>query len=334
MCRSSKHLMCLMAATMLFGCAQDRSSNDTEIASRRPQASGSNLPENLTVKHLQNAIRIHPQVISGGQPDGAEAFRELKSLGVRTIISVDGARPDAATAKEFGLRYVHLPHGYDGIPAQRVQELAKAVRDLPGSVYIHCHHGKHRSPAAAAVACVSIGLMQPESAAGVLKLAGTSENYRGLFHAAESARRLDDAILDRLPVEFREVSPLPALAESMVALDRTHDHLKSIADAGWKSPPDHPDLDPAHEALLLREHFTELLRTDAVRTKPDRFRTLLSESEAASRDFEASLRAWQRSVRSPPPPPSITASFSRVTRNCTACHREFRDVPLNEKAAR
>ena len=34
-------------------------------------------------------------------------------------------------AKKYGMRYVHLPHGYDGIPEERIAELAKAVRDLP-----------------------------------------------------------------------------------------------------------------------------------------------------------------------------------------------------------
>jgi protein tyrosine/serine phosphatase len=70
------------------------------------------------------------------------------------------------------------------VPAERAAELAKAVRDLPGPIYIHCHHGKHRSPAAAAVACVAAGLLAPERAPAVLKEAGTSPNYRGLFASA------------------------------------------------------------------------------------------------------------------------------------------------------
>ena len=104
---------------------------------------------------LPNAYRLHPRVISGGQPEGEQAFARLKELGVKTVISVDGARPEVELARKYGLRYVHLPHGYDGVPDERASELAKAVRDLPGPVYIHCHHGKHRSPAAATVACVA-----------------------------------------------------------------------------------------------------------------------------------------------------------------------------------
>ena len=100
-------------------------------------------------------------------------------------------------------------HGYDGIPQERARELAKAVRDLEGPIYIHCHHGKHRSPAAATVACVSAGLIEPSAALSVLRTAGTSENYRGLYRSAESARKLDDALLDALQAEFPETAKLP-----------------------------------------------------------------------------------------------------------------------------
>jgi len=73
----------------------------------------------LPAKHLPNAYRLHEKVISGGQPEGAEAFAELRALGVKTIVSVDGAKPDVELARTYGLRYVHLPIGYNGVPAER-----------------------------------------------------------------------------------------------------------------------------------------------------------------------------------------------------------------------
>lgn len=291
-------------------------------------------PQKLSASHLHNAYRIHAKVISGGQPDGEAGFRELRELGVKTVISVDGARPDVVLAKNHGLRYVHLPHGYDGISQQRVKELAKAVRDLDGPIYIHCHHGKHRSPTAAVVACVSVGFVQPSAARDVLQMAGTSENYRGLYESAEAARRLDDALLDQLQVEYRETVDLPALAAGMVSLEATHDHIKAMAAAGWRSPTHHPDLDPAHEALLLREHFTELLRIERVRREPQRFQQLLRDSEAASAELENALYAWNAAENDSPPPPQINEAFERVSHNCTACHRAFRDVPSRKKQKR
>jgi protein tyrosine phosphatase (PTP) superfamily phosphohydrolase (DUF442 family) len=288
-------------------------------------------PERLETVHLPNALRIHAKVISGGQPAGDAGFRELVALGVKTIISVDGAKPDVALAKKHGLRYVHLPHGYDGIPESRVKDLAKAVRDLPGPIYIHCHHGKHRSPAASSVACVSAGLIDPTLAVTVLKSAGTSENYRGLYASARDARKLDDQLLDALAVEFPENARIPPLAEAMVALEHTHDDLKSVAAAGWKMPPDHPDLEPAHEALLMREHYMELLRAEAAKRQPTGFQRLLLEGEATAVELEQSLTTWQAAGYAGEAPAEIPAAFKRLEANCTACHKAYRDVPLSEK---
>ncbi len=288
-------------------------------------------PQKLATQHLPNAWQIHEKVISGGQPHGEEGFRELSELGVKTVITVDGATPDVATAKKYGMRYVHLPHSYDGIPTNRAKELAKAVRDLPGPVYIHCHHGKHRSPAAASVACVSAGLLDPSLAVGVLKAAGTSEGYRGLYASARDAKRLEDKLLDELAAEFPETAKIPPMAEAMVAVEHSHDHLKMIAAAGWKPLADHPDLEPAHEALLLREHFTELLRSEAVQRESAGFQKMIRDSEAAGLDLEKALAARKAAGYSGQVPPEIPAAFEVVNKNCTACHKAYRDIPLGEK---
>ncbi len=297
--------------------AQQRSNND----SMRPicailvllavaecvavQASSAAEPTKLQVSHLSNAWQLHPQVICGGLPEGDAAFAELATLGVKTIISVDGATPDVPTATKYGLRYVHLPHGYDGIPECRAKELAKAVRDLPSPIYIHCHLGKHRAPAAATVACVGAGLLEPAAAETVLKTAGTGENYRGLYESARAARPIDRQILNDLPADFPAAAKLPPLAESMVAIEKLHGHLLS-----QPTP---------HDALLLREQFTELLRSE--RSRPERFGALLLDSETAAKDLEAALVAGL----------ATKPALIRLSDDCTACHRQFRDPPLREK---
>lgn len=281
--------------------------------------------EKLDAKYLPNAIRVHPQVISGGLPEGDLAFQEIKSLGVKTVISVDGAKPDVATAKKYGLRYVHLPHGYDGVPEERAKELAKAVRGLPGPIYLHCHHGKHRSPAAAAVACVGANLISHGDAAKLLEIAGTSKSYRGLFQSTESATPLNRALLDELQVDFPEVAKLPAMAEAMVGVEHAHDHLKAIEKAGWKAPADQPALAPDHEALLLRENFTELLRTKEVEAKSKAFQDSMAEAETLSKQLEATLQS------EPVDRKKAAMQLTAISNNCKSCHQVFRDVPLNEK---
>jgi protein tyrosine phosphatase (PTP) superfamily phosphohydrolase (DUF442 family) len=277
---------------------------------------------------LPNVWRIHPRVLSGGQPGGAAGFRALRELGVKTILSVDAARPDVEGAKAFDLRYVHLPHGYDGIPNRRALELAKAIHALEGPIYVHCHHGKHRSPAAAAVGCVAAGLMEPDVARKLLDQAGTSPQYRGLFAAVARARRVEPAVLDALEVEFPETAETPAMAAAMVEIEHRHDHLRQLAANGWRSVPEHPDLAPAHEALLLRELFSELLRNEATLARPASFLALAQHADEQTRALEEALRA-----RSGPHTleqrAAADAAWQRVHQACAACHEQHRDVPLD-----
>ncbi len=304
------------------------------VAEGQPAAKSNPQPvvlKKLPARHLPNALQVHPRVISGGQPEGEAGFAELKSQGIKTVISVDGAKPDVELAKKYGLRYVHLPHGYDGIPEERVEELAKAVRDLPGPIYIHCHHGKHRSPSAASAACVGAGLIEPKDARQVLVVAGTSESYRGLYQAAQNAKRIDDKLLDALEAEFPATAKLPPMAEAMVGVEHANDHLKLFAANKWKPITDQPALEPDHEALLLREHFTELLRTKEIMDKPRRFQELMKEGEAAAADLETAIKDWIAAGRPEKTPNSFPQGMDRIAKNCTACHKQFRDVPLGEK---
>ncbi|WP_417377304.1 hypothetical protein [Gimesia maris] len=287
-----------------------------------------NLPRRLEASHLPNPVQVHATVISGGLPEGDAAFKELGDLGIKTIISVDGMKPDLETAKKYGLRYVHLPHGYDGVPKSRVKELAKAVQSLEGPIYIHCHHGKHRSPAAASVACVAAGLVKPEKAIEILELAGTNKNYVGLYQSARQTRPLPADELSHFSPEFPEVAEVPPMAEAMVDLGHTHEHIKLIAESNWRTPEKHPDLDPAHEALLLREHFTELLRKPEVKTEPEEFKRMLRDSESAARKLETLLSKWQASRGDQTLPAEIPAQAKIISNNCKACHVRFRDVPL------
>lgn len=297
------------------------------VAQKELLAEGPSTPakiEKVAAQHLPNPVRVHEKVISGGLPAGEAAFAELEKLGIKTVISVDGAKPDVALAQNHGMRYVHLPHGYDGVPLARAKELAKAVRDLPGPIYIHCHHGKHRSPAATAVACIGAGLISHDDGSKILKVAGTSEAYRGLFQSTAEAQAFEKKLLDELEADFPAVAKLPAMAGAMVEIEHIHDRLKAIEKAGWKTPADQPALVPDHEALLLREQFTELLRTKELQAKPAKFQALTKEAETLGLALEEALKTGADS-------PEVTRRFAAVSNNCKACHTAFRDVPLREK---
>ncbi|MBC8107779.1 MAG: cytochrome c [Anaerolineae bacterium] len=270
-------------------------------------------------KHLHNAYIVTDQVISGAQPDDDAAFQALRDLGVKTIISVDGAKPNAELAHRYGMRYIHLPIGYDDVPAERGKEIAKAIEEMPGPIYVHCHHGKHRSAAAVAVACVMSGQLKPEQAESVLKTFGTGANYTGLWKAARDARPVGQQSLKSLDVTYVEYTKLSELAASMVAVDQRFDHLKLAQKNGWRAPADHPDIDPPHEALQMQEHFHEMGRLDEIASRPADFRKWLVESDDASRSLHEALKASPISVQ------AADAAFNRVNTSCTACHKAYRD---------
>jgi len=265
---------------------------------------------------LDNAHWLTDSVLCGAQPEGEAAFTELAVLGVKTVISVDGGRPDAAAARRHGIRTVHLPIGYDGVPADRARELAKAILELPGPVYIHCHHGLHRSPAAAAVGCIVAGLMSNEQGVGAMKALGTGAQYLGLWASARDARPAEASALRDLSVEFREAAPIPPLAEAMVGLDEAFERLRRCAEAGWIRPAGHPDLGPSHEALRVRESLAEILRTDDCRSRPQEFRSWMEGARSAAERLEAGLRAGE------PADPLLAA----LRQSCADCHKSYRNV--------
>jgi hypothetical protein len=309
----------LLAALCATGCQPSSSPPDE----RTPVA-----PVAIDAPGLHNVYRVTDKLLSGSAPAGEEGLRSLRELGVRTMISVDGAAPDVELARRHGLRYVHLPIGYNGLPAVQGLRIARAVRDLPGLVYIHCHHGKHRGPAAAAIARLCLEPHCPvEAAVGWLRRAGTDPHYVGLYRSVERLRRPTAEELERVSGDFPEVADVPALAQAMVAVDATWDRLKTLHTAQWKVPPGHSDLDPPHEALQLREHYREALRLRDVERRPQEFRLLLEQAEQAAGDLEAALRPAQKGTVDHL---AAETAFRRSGDACLRCHATFRDLTQPE----
>lgn len=268
---------------------------------------------------VHNVFRLSEKLYSGGVPAGDAAFAALKRLGIRTVLSVDGARPDVARAKRFGIRTVHIPFGYDGCPSPIANRIVRAVRDLPGPIFLHCHHGRHRSPTAAAFARIALDGISNESAVREMERAGTGKGYTGLYGDVRRYRAPTAAELDRTPADFLEVAPTPPMMDTMVQIDQRYVGLSRCRENGWKTPPDHPDLKPSHEALQLRELFTELARTPEVRGKPADYRGWMRASERDAAALERALRAKDLARAS--------LLLNRVGVTCGACHARYRNIP-------
>lgn len=262
---------------------------------------------------LHNLLQLTDRLYSGSEPHGAEGFASLEKLGIKTVVSVDGAKPALELARQHGLRYVHIPIGYDGVPKPAGDSLARLMRDAEGPIYIHCHHGKHRGPSAAAVACVADGAAEGQEALAILKQAGTSPDYPGLWRDVEQyVAPAADATLPDL-VEVAEVDSLVA---AMAQIDRGFDNLKLIWAAKWTTPADHPDLVPEQEALLVQEGFRESIRNlggDA----HEQLKTWLAEAEAAATKLQQALKSGDLAT--------ATAQYQIVEQSCKQCHKAYRD---------
>ena len=255
-------------------------------------------PRDPHLTGLHNVQRWTPRVLSGSSPDGADGFATLRRLGVRTVLSVDGAPPDVELAARHGLRYVHLPVGYDGIAPAQLLRLTKAVRDLPGPVYVHCHHGKHRGPAAVAAALVGLGEMTPGDAVEGMKRSGTDPRYRGLIELPFTLHRPSLADLADAPADFPARTEPADLTQLMVRIDETWDRLKS-------------GRNPGHETVLLQEHYREAARLAGAKRRGEAFVTLFAEAEVSAKQLEAS--------------PHQSETLAASQKLCTQCHAKFRD---------
>ncbi len=281
-------------------------------------------------RRLPNLIKFNDTVYSGGTPDGPDGFDELRSLGIKTVISVDAIPPDAEKARAKGLRYVHLPHGYDGISPTRRLQLSKAVAILDGPIYIHCHHGIHRSPAATAMVCVALGWLKTEQALATLRFAGTSPRYRGLYQSVLDADLLKDEELRDADIEFVERIEVPPMTEKMVCLESLLASLEEKSKSGWKLSGKDADKTAKYQALLLKEHYVEWSREgvseDSVReSNTDAFRRLVEDAEENARRLEHAL------AKAPSRPNEIRKRFEQVKNDCVKCHRQFRDLPRDSQ---
>jgi protein tyrosine phosphatase (PTP) superfamily phosphohydrolase (DUF442 family) len=273
---------------------------------------------------LHNLYLLGTNLYSGSTPEGDAGFEGLAKLGVKTIISVDGAQPEVARAKRFGLRYVHLPHGYDGISWNVQLQLAKAATELEGPFYVHCHHGQHRGPTAAAIICMTKDSWDTGQAEQWLKAAGTATNYSGLYETVRKFKKPPLEQVKALHTEFPEVANVSGLVDSMVQIDNTWDRLKAIRTLQYETSKIHPEAHPPNEAILLWEHFREAQRLpEATKYGYDFIQRLKSAedevqtAEQLLREIAAKPNADLRT--------RLNASFDEIGKSCASCHKDYRN---------
>ncbi len=270
---------------------------------------------------LANVYRMEGsdgRIISGGVPEGDAGFEELRRMGIRTIISVDGASPDVARAAAHGMRYIHIPVTYADVPDPQRMEIAKAIEELPGPIYIHCHHGKHRAAAAAAAVGVTLGFITPDQGVSYMKTAGTSPNYTGLYHCVATAQRATPEELAATPDDFKPVQKARGITGAMVETDEVFEHLSAVRGAGWTVPKNHPDLVPAAEAGRLVDLFRIAGEDPRAQALGPDFMSKLKHAIDVSSQLETSIVEHAPADR-------IEANHKLVAASCEDCHAKYRN---------
>lgn len=275
----------------------------------------SKLPHGEHLPGVDNVLKISSHVVSGSQPHGEEGFKTLKELGVNVIVSVDGAKPDVENAHKYGMRYVHIPIGYDGISDDAQASLKRVMKDFKqDKIFFHCHHGKHRGPAAAAVACREADILSEGEALDFMRSAGTSSDYGGLWKEITEFHPIP--ITTELPM-LVESAEVESLAAAMAKVDRIYDELVLCEKAGWKAPPEHQDLDPTQQALLLQEGLHESGRLLEENQYDAKFRQMLADTESLILIMKKQIESDKSN--------EATASLKKVKAACSACHTDYRN---------
>jgi protein tyrosine phosphatase (PTP) superfamily phosphohydrolase (DUF442 family) len=307
----------LLIFALATGCAQPAASANAnvQLTTEPPPAIGVDKPVERPGAH--NIVTYADGLICGGAPEGETGLRSLAAMGVRTVISVDGSLPDVGTAQKLGMRYVHLPISYSGCSDERALELAQAVANLPGPFYVHCHHGKHRSAGALAVAALMTGRMTQEQVLERMKVSGTSPDYQGLWALARNTKLAAADQLKADPATFPAICKPNGTVAIMTEIDLVNDNLKAVQKAKWQVPVDHPDLVPAHESQRLLDLHEQLHGDPGSAAKPAQFLEILDRATRSVRALDAAVRAGDATA--------AEREFGVVAKSCKECHKTYRD---------
>ena len=298
----------LALAACDYAAVESADTETTQVSLEQPSVQ-SFAPLPMEHEHLARLLQISPDIYSGAQPKTDDAFRSLKELGIKTIVSVDAARPNEEAALAEGLRYIHIPIGYDAIPEAASLAYAQLMREVELPVFIHCHHGRQRGPAASAIALRASTGCSSEAALAVLHAAGTSKKYEGLWRDVEA---WTPSVIDAEPVVLSALHELPAFTVKMAGIDRTWDSIKQLREEDWESV----SLVPQTQLLLQQlqdcagqipaEHIQDLKLHRGLEDVVSFAEGLQRAAEALDKD-------------------SLEESYSDLRASCNDCHADYRN---------
>lgn len=267
-------LVCLVSLSLIVPCSLQADDSTHELQ-RVP-----------SIAHFQ---QVSPKLYCGAQPEDEQDFALLSKFGIKTIVCVDGTQPQVELARKHGLRYVHVPLPYSGIPPKSALMLTQIMRECDSPVFVHCHHGLHRGPAAAAVCAIAQGSFTAKEGVDFLKRSGTNPEYVGLYR---DVKKFDVLALGQERITLVETAPVDEITDVMLRIEQ---HFKLLQKHGPAKPWNRKS--NSEHAIAIAEEFKEAARHHK---KNDELKRLLLDASvravdlAKSQDENQGLKLLQR----------------------------------------
>jgi protein tyrosine/serine phosphatase len=126
----------------------------------------------ITIAGVPNLHKISDGLYRGAQPT-AEGIRELKKMGIRTIVSLRPDNSDKNLLGDTGLAYEEIPCRAWHFENKNVVKFLKIVTDPSRQpVFFHCVHGSDRTGAMSAVYRVGVQNWTKEDAIKEMRAGG------------------------------------------------------------------------------------------------------------------------------------------------------------------
>ena len=138
-------------------------------------------------KGILNVAKVREGLYRGGQPDGDEGYAWLKSLGIKTVISLRSWHEEQSAVEKHGMTGVRLAvqadvFGSEPPTREQVDEFFRIVLDpAQGPVYFHCKHGKDRTGTMAALYRIEVDGWTNEEAIEEMQEFGYHDVFKDLI---------------------------------------------------------------------------------------------------------------------------------------------------------
>src|SRR5260221_3285567 len=175
-----RFVLMVAAGLALPGCGADDDRKVTATTSQK--AIAQRLPG---VPGVENFARVNPGLYRGGQPT-EEGFKQLKAMGVKTVIDFRSFHTTKKQVEAAGMTPVEIPIRADlgSVPPddEALKKFFEVVLDPARQpVYIHCAFGKDRTGTMAALYRLQVDHWSPDEAIQEMEAFGYHNIYRDLI---------------------------------------------------------------------------------------------------------------------------------------------------------